>query len=138
MSIIRGGGDVAQAIRGTFTGDGTATVALQTGFEPDVIVIDSGTDTVVAGFQGLVSVGMARGVFSINYYHNSDTDTTERNYNYSYRRNGDPWFNDAGAYRSCASYLGGVLTVTNRTTNNANVYFANGQTYTWTAYKYNQ
>ena len=71
MSIIRGGGDVAQAIRGTFTGDGTATVALQTGFEPDVIVIDSGTDTVVAGLQGLVSVGMARGVFSINYYHNS-------------------------------------------------------------------
>lgn len=129
---------MAQAIRGAFTGDGTATVNLQTGFEPDVIVIDSGTDTVVAGFQGLISVGMGKGVFTLNYYHTSDTDDIERMYGYAYRRNGDPWFNDAGAFRSCASYSNGVFTVTNRTLTNANVCFANGQTYTWTAYKYNQ
>lgn len=138
MSIIRGGGDVAQAIRGTFTGDGTATVNLQTGFEPDVIVIDSGTSTDVAGFQGLIAVCIVKGVFGINYYHNSDSDTTERQYTYSVKAGDDPWCNNAGSFRSCASYSGGVLTVTNKITNNANVYFANGQTYTWTAYKYNQ
>lgn len=138
MSIIRGGGDVAQAIRGTFTGDGTATVALQTGFEPDVIVIDSGASVDVAGFQGLIAVCIVKGVFGINYYHNADTDNVERQFNGAVKSGADPWCGDLGAYRSYAIYSSGVLTVTNKTPSNANLYFANGQTYTWTAYKYNQ
>ena len=126
-----------QAITGTFTGDDSATVNLQTGFEPDVVTITSNTSPAEAGFQGLILVSVAKGVVSYNFYHNSDSDANERQYGYGYRPGSDPWFNDAGAYRNCVSYSNGTTTVTNKTTNNANVYFADGVEYTWAAYKYN-
>ncbi|MBR4457588.1 MAG: hypothetical protein IKS31_01380 [Clostridia bacterium] len=58
---IMGGGDVAQSISGSFTGDGTATVELDIGFEPDVIIIDSGIDYSTPGTKGLLMVAIAKG-----------------------------------------------------------------------------
>lgn len=126
---------MAQAKSGTFTGDGTATVQIDIGFEPDCIIVDSGISTGTAGTQGLLCVALVKGSLSINYYHNSSTDTSERTYNKRINSNDEPWGGDGGAYRSIASYSNGVFTVSNKTLNNANVYFINNQTYSWTAYK---
>lgn len=129
-----GGGDVAQSKSGSFVGDGTITTVLDIGFEPDVIVVESGLDVSVAGFQGVMLVVIAKGVMTFNYYHNSATDTNVRTYNDFIRPNQDAWGANSGAYRNYALYSDGKLTITNRT-NNANVVFINGQTYNWTAYK---
>lgn len=129
-----GGGDVAQSKSGSFAGDGTITTVLDIGFEPDVIVVESGLDISVAGFQGVILVAIVKGVMTFNYYHNSATDTSVRTMNDFIRPNQDAWGADSGAYRNYALYSDGKLTVTNKT-NNSNFVFINGQTYNWTAYK---
>ena len=133
LMMLRGG-TMAQAKSGTFTGDSTITTVLDIGFEPDVIVIDSGLDLSVAGWQGLACVVIIKDVLTFNYYHNSTTDTNERTYNSSIKSNQDQWGASSGAYRNYAIFSDGKMTVTNKT-NNANVSFVNGQNYSWTAYK---
>lgn len=131
---MMGGGDVAQSKSGSFTGDGTITTVLDIGFEPDVIVIDSGIDYTTPSAQGLLMVAIAKGKFTLNFYHNSTTDVTSHNYPFDIISGTDSWGADSGAFRNYCIYSDGVLTVTNKT-NHANVVFINGQTYNWTAYK---
>ena len=130
-----GGGDMAQAKSGTFTGDGTANVALNIGFEPDAIIIDSGLNTAIAGTQGILGIYLVKGIFTMNFYHNSSTDNTERQYAKKITSTEDAWGGSSGAYRSYATYSNGTLTITNKTPSNDNVKLINGQAYSWTAYK---
>lgn len=126
----------ARSKSGTFVGDGTKAVDLQVGFEPDVIVIDSGIYAGTAGNTGLYMVAIAKNVFSVNYSHNSDTDTQIRGMAGSLSPNLGWSDSSLGAYRSRAEYSNGVLTVTNATNAPGAQYcFITGQTYTWTAYK---
>lgn len=126
----------AKSKSGTFVGDGTKTVDLQVGFEPDVIVIDSGMNASDAGYTGLYMVAIAKNVFTVNYSHNSDTDAQIRNITGTLSPDlgwSDP---SLGAYRNKAEYSNGVLTVTNVTNAPSAQYcFISGHTYTWTAYK---
>lgn len=130
------GGGSGQVKTGTFTGAPTASVNINIGFEPDIIVIDSDLDLGTAGWQGVKCIVIVKGVLTINFYHNSTTDTTKTHTYYdAISANQNPWGYDAGAYRSYATYSDGTLLVTNKTPNNANVQFVSGQTYRWTAYK---
>lgn len=127
---------MAQSKSGTFLGDGTKEVALTVGFEPDVIIIDTGLPLNVEGPVGLYAVAIAKNKFSLNTTHNSTTDTQQRTIFGQLLNAG--WGNTTtlGAYRSMAVYQGGVLTVTNVTANPSQQYrFIDGQEYTWTAYK---
>ena len=111
---------------GTFTGNGTITQALDVGFEPDVIVVDSDLDFSVAGWQGIKCVTIVKGVMTVNFVHTNTTTTSSSTYNTPITSTDDPWGESAGAYRSCASYADGVLTLTNKT-NNANGYYKIGR-----------
>lgn len=125
----------AKSKTGTFTGDGTKQVDLQVGFEPDVIVIDSGLDITVAGITGLFCVAIAKNVFTMNFSHNSNTDTQTRVIS-AYLLNSAWGTSSLGAYRNKAEYNNGILTVTNATNAPPEQYrFILGQNYTWTAYK---
>ena len=132
-----GGGGSGSVKTGSFVGDGTASVTLDIGFEPDVIVIDSDLDFATAGWQGLKCVNLVRNVLTINFYHNSTTDTAKTHAYFDAISVGqDPWGANGGAYRNYGVYSNnGELLVTNKTLNNANVFFVSGQTYTWAAYK---
>ena len=134
MQMI-GGGDMAQSKSGSFTGDGTKQVNLQIGFEPDVIIIDSGLPLKEAGPVGLYMVALAKNEFTLNANHNSVTDIYERTIFASL--NGIGWGDPSlGAYRNNATYADGVLTISNATINpSAQYLFIDGQNYTWTAYK---
>lgn len=127
---------MAQSKNGTFTGDGTKNAALQIGFEPDVVIIDSGLPLNVAGAVGLYMVALAKGVFTLNVSHNSITDTNATRTMFS-SLNGIGWGDiTLGAYRNNATYENGVLTISNATAAPLEQYcFINGQSYTWTAYK---
>lgn len=133
MQMI-GGGDVAQSKSGSFTGDGTFSVQLPIGFEPDVIVIDSGIDYSTPSQNGLLSVVIVRGVMTINYYHNSDTDIVGHNYNAQIKSDQDPFGGNVGAFRSYAIYSNGVLTITSKNSGN-NQRFIDGVQYSWTVYE---
>ena len=126
----------AKSKNGTFTGDGTKAVALQIGFEPDVIIINSGLPMSIAGPVGLYMVAIAKNVFTLNASHNSTTDTnaTRTMFNQLYGSGwGDP---SLGSYRNHATYENGVLTISNVTASPSAQYcFIEGQSYTWTAYK---
>ena len=127
----------AKSKSGTFTGDGTKSVDLQIGFEPDVIVIDSGLHTNVAGPVGLYLVTLVKNIFTLNATHNSTTDTNSGRTMYG-QLIGYGWgsIGTIGAYRNIASYNNGVLTISNATNSPSEQYrFIEGQTYTWTAYK---
>jgi hypothetical protein len=132
-----GGGGSGSVKTGTFVGDGTASVTLDIGFEPDAIVIDSDLQFDTEGWQGLKCVVIVRNVLTINFYHNSTTDTTKTHtYNDAISTGQDPWGANSGAYRSYGAYSSsGDMLVTNKTPNNANTFFVSGQTYTWKAYK---
>lgn len=126
---------MAQSKSGTFTGNGTKAVELQVGFEPDVIVIDSGLNPAEAGYQGLIVVIIAKDIYTFNSVHNSITDTNNSR-GYFARIDGWGGSSSVGAYRNIATYANGILTVTNVTANpGATCAFINGQAYTWTAYK---
>lgn len=127
---------MAQSKSGTFIGDGTKTVDLLIGFEPDVIIIDSNLPLNVAGPVGLYKVALAKNVFTLNVVHNSSTDTQTARTIFA-PLNGLDWGNSSvGAYGNVASYADGTLTVTNITFTPPEQYcFINGQEYTWTAYK---
>lgn len=128
-----GGGSVKT---GTFVGDGTKEVNLSVGFEPDVIVIDSGLDPSQSGYTGLIVVAIAKNVFTVNNTHNSDTDTQNARTIYGSLLNKGWGDNKVGAYRNVATYANGVLKVTNATNSPSAQYcFINAQTYTWVAYK---
>lgn len=128
--------DMAKSKSGTFTGNGTKTVDLQIEFEPDVIIIDSGLSTKIAGPKGLYMVALAKNVFTLNVTHNSTTDTNAVRTIYG-QLNGIGWGDTTlGAYRNLAAYANGVLTVSNVTNSpSAQYMFIEGQEYTWTAYK---
>lgn len=121
---------------GVFTGDGTKAVDLQIGFEPDVIIIESGLSLNVAGPVGLYKVALVKNVFTLNVSHNSLTDTTATRTIFG-QLNNIGWGNSTiGAYRNVATYNNGVLTVTNITVSPSAQYcFISGQDYSWTAYK---
>lgn len=126
----------AKSKSGTFTGDGTKDVALQIGFEPDVIIIDSGLPMSIAGPVGLYMVAIAKNVFTLNASHNSTTDTNAARVNFS-SLYGIGWGDSSlPAYRNNATYENGVLTISNSTKSPvARWFFIEGQSYTWTAYK---
>lgn len=126
----------AKSKNGTFTGDGTKAVALQIGFEPDVIIIDSGLPMSIAGPVGLYMVAIAKNVFTLNANHNSTTDTNAARTIFG-NLYGIGWGDRSlGAYRNNATYENGVLTISNATNSpGAQYYFIEGQSYTWTAYK---
>lgn len=130
-----GGGGSGSVKTGTFTGDGTASVSLDVGFEPDVIVIDSDLDFNTAGWQGIKCIVIAKGTLTVNFYHSSLTVTNKTAYSDAISANQNPWGSDARAYRSYATYSDGTLLVTNKEPSNANVKLIEGQTYTWKAYK---
>ena len=132
-----GGGGSGSVKTGSFVGDGTASVTLDIGFDPDGIVIDSDLDLSTAGWQGVKCVVIVKGVLTINYYHNSITDTSKvRTYNEVISTGQDPWGASSGAYKNYGVYsTNGELLVTNRTPSNANIFFVTGQTYTWKAHK---
>lgn len=127
---------MAQSKSGTFIGDGTKTVDLAIGFEPDVIIIESGLPLNIAGPVGLYKVALAKNVFTLNASHNSETDTNASRTIFG-QLNGIDWGNSTlGAYRNTASYIDGILQVTNITNSPPATYlFIDGQEYTWTAYK---
>ena len=131
-----GGGGSSRAKSGTFFGDGTKSVALDIGFEPDVVIIDSGLPLKVAGYVGLYQVAIAKNVFTLNATHNSVTDANAARVMFG-QLNSIGWGDSTlGAYRNNASYENGVLTVSNVTNSPSEQYrFINGQTYTWIAYK---
>ena len=131
-----GGGGSGSVKTGTFVGDGTKEVDLSIGFEPDVIIINSGLDSSQSGYTGLIVVAIAKDVFTVNNTHNSDTDTQNARTIYGSLLNKGLGNNTVGAYRNIATYANGVLNVTNATANPSAQYcFINGQTYTWKAYK---
>ena len=127
---------MAKSKSGTFIGDGTKTVDLAIGFEPDVIIIDSGLPLNIAGPVGLYKVALAKNVFTLNVTHNSTTDTNATRTIFG-QLNGIGWGDHtSGAYRNVASYIDGILQVTNITNSPPETYrFIEGQEYTWTAYK---
>lgn len=140
IMIIQEEEGVAQAISGTFLGNGTKEVSLSIGFEPDVIIIDSGLATNVAGPVGLYSVAIAKNHFTLNVTHNSTTDTNAVRTIFGQLLNMG-WGDNStiGAYRNTATYQDGILTVTNVTYSPPAQYlFIADQEYSWTAYKYNQ
>lgn len=125
-----------QSKTGTFLGDGTKEVALSVGFEPDVIIIDSGLSTAAAGPVGLYIVAIAKNQFTLNVTHNSVTDTNAARTIFGQLLNSGWGDRNLGAYRNKAVYQGGILTVTNVTANPSEQYrFIDEQEYTWTAYK---
>jgi len=128
---------MAQSASGTFSGTGTKEVQIQIGFEPDVILIESGLDVTVTGPVGLYSVAIVKNMLTLNVCHNSTTDTNATRTVYSQILPGGGMGDDlTGAYRSKATYANGVLTVSNTTNSPPEQYrFINGQNYTWTAYK---
>lgn len=121
---------------GTFIGNGTKTIDLQIGFEPDVIIIDSNLSLKEAGPVGLYKVALAKNIFTLNASHNSTTDTQTARTIFA-ALNGLDWGDTSiGSYRNVASYADGTLTVTNITFSPSAQYcFIDGQEYTWTAYK---
>lgn len=127
----------AKSKSGTFTGDGTKVVALQIGFEPDVIIINSGLPLNVAGPVGLYMVAIAKNIFTLNASHNSTTDTNSSRTIFG-QLYGIGWGNPSslGSYRNFATYENGALTISNATNSPSEQYrFIEDQTYTWTAYK---
>ena len=130
------GGGSGNVKTGTFVGDGAKEVDLPIGFEPDVIIIDSGLDPSQVGYTGLIVVAIAKNVFTVNNTHSSDTDTQNARTIYGSLLNKGWGDSSVGAYRNIAIYSNGNLKVSNITANPSAQYrFINGQAYTWTAYK---
>lgn len=131
-----GGGGSGSVKTGSFVGDGTKEVDLSVGFEPDVIIIDSGLDPSQSGYTGLIVVAIAKNIFTVNNTHNSDTNTQNARTIYGSLLNKGWGTTMVGAYRNIATYANGILNVTNATANPSLQYrFIEGQTYTWKAYK---
>lgn len=126
--------NTAKAKSGTFVGTGSVSVALDIGFEPDVIVIDSGLDYTQAGWIGVISLTIVRGVLTVLYCHTGNTATNAQYYGYAIKSTDDPWATNTGSYRATASYSNGILTMVNAT-DVASQRYINGQTYSWKAYK---
>lgn len=130
------GGSMSQHKSGNFTGDGTSSVALQIGFEPDVIVISAPVDWNSSGWAGAGLVGIAKGIFTCGARHSSTgianvgyivycLDATTGDY-------GNAETAPNGAYYG--SYSNGAFTITNSAPANGNR-FMSGTVYTWDAYK---
>lgn len=134
MIMAMGGGDMAKVKSGTFTGDGTNSVTINLGFEPDVVVVDSDLDLSQAGWIGLKCAVIVKNVLTVNALHGNDTTTNASVYNHSIVPGNDAWGGSCGSYRNYVTYSNGVVTVTNKS-NNDSVKFISGQTYTWTVYK---
>ena len=122
-------GDVS--VSGTFTGDGNKTHAIDIGFEPDIIIIDSDLDLSEAGWTGNKSIMIAKGIISSNCLHTA-ASSTSGNIQGMPLSSEDPWgANISTAYKTTASYSNGVLAISNVSA----MYFVSGAQYRWTAYK---
>lgn len=119
---------------GTFTGDGTINVSLPIGFEPDGVIITTDVDWTVAGWTGIITAILIKGVCGLDYCHTGNTATNAQNYGRQLKLTDDPWAVGAGTYMPNGTYTNGVLNVSNNTNTPSQTY-ANGRTYTWTAYK---
>jgi len=120
---------------GTFTGDGTISVALNIGFEPDAVIIDSGLDYSVAGVAGILAISIAKGIVITNVTHNSTSITSFSGTLNVMKPSEDPWGADsATTNQNYCTYSDGVLTITN-VTDGARTRFSNGQQFSWVAYK---
>lgn len=135
MLMSLGVEDMARSKSGTFTGDGTASVILDIGFEPDVVVINSNLQWNVAGYTGLINVLAIKGVAIDNACHTSNT-ATNLNGTLNVPRTGqDPWGANCTSNNNYCTYSDGKLTVTNYSPTAERNYFVNNQQYEWTAYK---
>ena len=118
---------------GTFTGDGTKSVQLNIGFEPDVVVIDSGLDYSVAGIAGVLAISIAKGSVIANVTHNNTGSTTYSGTLNVMKLSEDKWGADsAGVNMTYCTYSDGVLTINNYT-DGERTRFSNGQTFAWFA-----
>lgn len=125
----------AQCIEGTFVGDGTSSVALNVGFEPDVVVIESGLDFSQA-WQGTGTIVIAKNVFSASLRHATQSSTTATSViNVSFGEQ-YPYGNPTGstAYSFYGTYENGVFNVINERSTGA-TYFVVGNTYSFKAYR---
>ena len=123
----------AKVKTGTITGKGSATISIDVGFEPDIIVIASGLDYTSSNL-GMLNVVLVRGIVMYNTWRTSSAYGSTGN---NVSPNGDVWGakESYGNYASYATYSNGVLTISNQATTTGRCYFIDGHTYTWTAYK---
>lgn len=118
---------------GTFTGNGTSTVALNIGFKPEAVAIKSNLDYTQTGWSGVGHVLLYRNVGSCIWRHNNTSasaagGTTFFFGNYEY---GNP--ETTASYVLYAEYSDGVLTLKNSSPG-AGTKFVNDIEYTWEAY----
>lgn len=135
MQMI-GGGDVAQVKHGIFMGNGTPSVQIQTGFAPDVLIIESDVDYSQAGWTGIGHVVIAKGVMSLVMRHNSTSTETAANNIYPIVNTGTDYGDAEIAKQYCiyGNYSDGVIALDNYSVG-VGVTFNSGRQYTWTAYK---
>ena len=131
MMLMAGGAN--KIASGTFTGDGTVAATLNIGFEPDVVVIDSGLDYSVAGVAGILAITIAKGSVITNITHNNTSATSYSGTLNVMKPSQDPWGADSGVNNNTfCIYEDGVLYVSNKTISNRTI-FSNGQTFSWIA-----
>lgn len=121
---------------GTFTGDGTSSVALPIGFEPDILIMDTPVAWDESGWSGTGILTIAKGIYTIATRHSTTNSATVGNVVYIFNSSDGDYGNsdNANAYAFYCSYSNGVFTIENKTPGNA-TRFISGNTYTWKAYK---
>lgn len=124
---------------GTFTADGTTPTAyLNTGFEPDIVFVDSDLDYESAGWIGIGRVIIVKNAMAAHLRHNNATITNAQ-ITATYKIGGDypPYGAVINDYTSYGEYSNGVFKVSNGT-NNAITRFVGDVIYKWVALKYTQ
>ena len=122
--------------QGTFTGDGTNSVALSLGFKPDFVYIWADVNYSESGWQGIGHVIVHRGDLIHTIRHASETATSSAGVTYWLTTgNGDFGIsNNAPTNGFYGSYSDGTLTLTNKSSS-AQASFINSKTYKWVAFR---
>ena len=112
---------------GTFMGNGTASVTIDMGFEPDVVIIDSGHRYNNPGFAGLMQAILIKGIIITNICHQSDTATNSLMYGNPIGEGQDVWgYKETPVSNtSYALYSNGQLTLTNASPQSASTRLKN-------------
>ena len=132
-------GGNARVATGTFSNNGTASVSLNIGFEPDVVYISCGygsTEYATAGWIGCAFLCIVKNETMLYYRHNNDTSTmlsvgVNTNLGGNHGAYGGI---DAPTQNFYGTYSDGVLTVENRSPNTAYTHFIPSEVYTWVAF----
>lgn len=126
---------MAQSASGTFVGNGTSTISLPIGFEPDVVIVTViGYDPTEAGWVGEWGMCICKNKFGMDARHNSSSGTTLNNtINYRYGGEFPSYGATDGYYQIYGSYDNGSFTISN-SSKTVLTSFISGATYTWEAY----